>query len=281
MLWWSLPVALAAYSVPSSKVAEFEARGFARLPAVLTEADIASLEADYDHVMSGILSESMGKDFCDMSKGWGAPMETWSIINGMLPHRYHPKLADTIWTRTAAAIARTVGRSEELVMDYDQLLDKRPGKRDAIFAFHQDMAYWPPQELTNNRTTTVTVTLFLDRADAHNGALQFVPGSHANKTLRAHAPLRGSRDEGHALVTQVAPDEPTELVECDRGDVTVHDEWVVHGSAGNSSPDRRRTYVIAFRHSTIVQAERAAGFTHSHNDNSNWDKWRGGAKGEL
>ena len=53
------------------------------------------------------------------------------------------------------------------------------------------------------------------------------------------------------------------------GDVTIHDEWVVHGSGGNLSKGTRRTYVIAFRAAETVRAERAAGFTHSHNDSVN------------
>ena len=32
-----------------------------------------------------------------------------------------------------------------------------------------------------------------------------------------------------------------------RGDVTVHDEWVVHGSGGNYTDGTRRTYVLAYR----------------------------------
>lgn len=33
----------------------------------------------------------------------------------------------------------------------------------------------------------------------------------------------------------------------------------------------RRTYVVAFRTEDTVAQERAAGFTHSHNDDVNWD----------
>ena len=69
-----------------------------------------------------------------------------------------------------------------------------------------------------------------------------------------------------------------------RGGVTLHDEWVVHGSPGNRSPNHRRTYVIAFRTAAIVAAERAAGFTHSHNDEVNWDSFNpeiAGGSGEL
>ena len=52
-----------------------------------------------------------------------------------------------------------------------------------------------------------------------------------------------------------------------------HIEWVVHGSSGNKSNGSRRTYVIAFRTKDTVQRERAAGFTHSHNDEVNWDQF--------
>ena len=155
--------------------------------------------------------------------------------------------------------------------DYDQLLDKRPGKGDAVFAMHQDMAYWPPAFLTANDTRTVTLTLAIDDETAENGCIRYVPGSQKERKLRPHRPLAKSRDEGHAVVAQVADDEVIRLAEVPRGGVTLHDEWVVHGSPGNQSPRHRRTYVIAFRTRAIVDAERAAGFTHSHNDDVNWD----------
>ena len=74
-----------------------------------------------------------------------------------------------------------------------------------------------------------------------------------------------------AVVAEVSDDEEIRLAEVPRGGVTLHDEWVVHGSPGNASPRHRRTYVIAFRTRAIVDAERKAGFTHSHNDDVNWD----------
>ena len=67
------------------------------------------------------------------------------------------------------------------------------------------------------------------------------------------------------------------LAPCKRGSITVHDEWVVHGSAGNRCPDRqRRTYVLAYRPKAVVEAERKLGFTHSHNDTVNWDTFDDG-----
>ena len=55
-----------------------------------------------------------------------------------------------------------------------------------------------------------------------------------------------------------------------RGSITVHDEWVVHGSGGNASQQWRKTYVIAYRSQATVALERSIGFTHSHNDQVNW-----------
>ena len=60
-----------------------------------------------------------------------------------------------------------------------------------------------------------------------------------------------------------------------RGSVTIHNEFVVHGSGGNKLPNKqRRTYVLAYRPKTVVDAERSIGFTHSHNDQVNWDTFQ-------
>ena len=102
--------------------------------------------------MSGIHAEEMGKDFTDMSKPFGTPFEQWSVVNGMLP----PLPSTSAKQRVGAAcrgdrggglsrarwsVQSTLYRRSSS-QDYDQLLDK--GKGDAVFAMHQDMAYWPP-----------------------------------------------------------------------------------------------------------------------------------------
>jgi len=251
---------------------EFFENGLVSLGRVLSEADVAAIEVEYDKFMAGEHAAVMGKDFTDMSKPFGTPFEQWSVVNGMLPHRYHAPLRGNAWERAAATIAAEVFPGVEMVQDYDQLLDKRPGKGDAVFAWHQDMAYWPPAHLTANDTRTVTLTLAIDAEDAANGCLRYIPGSQKPQQLRAHRPMGKSRDDAHAVVAAVDEEnEEVRLAEVPRGGVTLHDEWVVHGSPGNASPRHRRTYVIAFRTRAIVDAERAAGFTHSHNDDVNWD----------
>jgi hypothetical protein len=51
-----------------------------------------------------------------------------------------------------------------------------------------------------------------------------------------------------------------------RGDVTLHGEWVVHGSGGNAENTPRKTVVMAFRHKEMIRYERQVGYSHSYND---------------
>ena len=212
-----------------------------------------------------------GKDFCDMSKPYDTPREEYSVINAMLPRKYYPELQNNIYERVAQSIANQLFGNLTMVIDYDQLLDKMPGAEDAVFAWHQDMAYWPPPSMTPD-TTTVTFSLALDTTTIQNGCIKYIPGSGVSKQLKNHQPLGKDRDEAHAIRIHV--DETKEEVayaQVPRGSASIHDEYVVHGSGGNLSNGPRRTYVIAFRTQETVARERAAGFTHSHNDKVNWD----------
>jgi phytanoyl-CoA hydroxylase len=126
-------------------------------------------------------------------------------------------------------------------------------------------------------TSTCTCSLAIDNSTEENGCLRYVPGSGLSRTLRQHAPLTGSRDEGHALKLEVSKGDFVKLAPCKRGSITVHDEFVVHGSSGNMSANsQRRTYVLAYRPKKVVEAERKLGFTHSHNDEVNWDTFEDG-----
>jgi len=265
------------FRLTPEQIETFHREGCVTIPNVLSEAEIAEIEAVFDRFLSGEIPVP-AKDFCDMSKPFGIPSEQWSIVNCMLPTRYYPPLRGNIYERLTASMARQLFPASDMVKDYDQLLNKRPGKRDAVFAWHQDMAYWPgPQTLAVDKTDTCTFSLAIDDSDEANGCLRYVAGSGVAKTLRDHRPLHGDRDEGHALTVDVGDDERVRLAPAKRGSITIHDEYVVHGSSGNTCADRqRRTYVLAYRASEIVQAERKIGFTHSHNDKVNWDTFTDG-----
>jgi hypothetical protein len=250
------------YRLTEADIQRFRDEGWVHLRGVLDESEVAQLEVDYERFLRGEIPVP-GKDFCDMSGDYGRDPQSFAILNVMLPRRYHPAWRGNVLERRAASIARQL-QGDGLAIDYDQLLAKRPNRPDAVFGWHQDQAYWP---LTTD-PRTATIWLALDDSTIENGCMRFVSGTHRGP-LRRHRPLHADREESHALVADV--DEAVDVVECAqirRGDVTVHDERVLHGSGGNSSPRWRRAYIVALRSESTIAEERALGFTHSHEDPS-------------
>jgi phytanoyl-CoA hydroxylase len=249
------------YELTSDEIERFHARGWLHLPGLLSEAEVCALEADYDRFIAREIAVP-GRDFCDMSADYGRALESYAIVNVMLPRRYHPAWRGNAYELRAASVAERLC-GDDMVIDYDQLVAKRPRKPDAVFHWHQDLAYWP----VTSDTRTASFWLALDDATRANGCMRFVEGSHREPELRAHRPLHSDRDKSHTLVADVDPArDRIEIAEIRRGDATVHHERTVHGSGGNTTDGWRRAYIVAFRSRTTVEEERRRGFTHSHND---------------
>ncbi len=250
------------YVVSAAERRRYDEDGYVHLRGVLREAEVDELAATYDRFLRREI-EVPGRDFCDMAGDYGRAPEDFSIVNVMVPRRYHPAWQDNIYERRASSIARQL-RGADMVLDYDQLLAKQPWKDDAVFAWHQDMAYWPETP----DTRTATTWLAIDDSTEENGCMRFVPATNRERSLRPHVPQFGdrARGESHALGTDLRDDDIVIPVPIARGDITVHNERVMHGSGGNHTAGYRRAYIIAFRSSDTVLTERELGFTHSHND---------------
>lgn len=249
------------YVVSDDERSTFERDGYVHLPGVLTADEVDAIEVVYDQFIRGEI-DVPGKDLNDMVTGeYGTDPGRYTIFNVMLPRRYHPAWQENIFERVGLGIAEQLC-GEGMALDFDQLLAKQPGRDDAVFAWHQDQAYW----INTDDRRTATCWLAVDDSTIENGCMQFLPGSH-REPVRPHRPASGSREDQHTLVTDLRPDDVLVPVEIRRGDITVHNEGVLHGSGGNTSAaSRRRAYITAFRSIETVRQERSLGFTHSHND---------------
>jgi phytanoyl-CoA hydroxylase len=249
------------YVVTAEEVASFARDGFVHLAAVLSPDEVAQIEVVYDRFLRREI-EVPGRDFNDMTTGDHDSDPTgYAIVNVMVPRRYYPQWQGNVFERRAASIARQLC-GEGMMIDFDQLLAKTPGRDDAVFGWHQDQAYW----IETEDRRTATCWLAVDDSTLDNGCMQFLPGSH-REPVRPHRPLHGDRSQSHTLVTELGPHDVMVPVPIARGDITVHNEGVLHGSGGNRSVDSyRRAYIIAFRSADTVGKERELGFTHSHND---------------
>jgi len=263
------------YQIAYDEKQQYNDQGYLILNGFLTEAEMSFLDPWFDHFVQG-KQPDMGKDFCDMSQPFGTPYEDFRLVNAMLPSQYRPELANNIFYQVAQSVADQL-YDGVAVMDYEQFLAKKPQKEAAEFAMHQDLGYWPK---TKN-TWTATFSLALSDSELENGCLQVCPGTNKEPELRNHVPKsfdgepsgdEMNRDDSHTLTIETLPTDQVVYLPVKRGSVTIHDERIVHGSAGNTSDEWRKTYVMAFRDEETVRQERAMGFTHSHNDDVDWDQ---------
>ncbi len=257
------------WMLSEEQIADYKRDGYLVINDFLSEEEMQPLEEYFQAFTTGQY-ENMGRDFCDMSGPYSRDVEDFNLINAVLPRKYERALRDNVYERRAQHLAQQlIGSSATL--DYDQFLSKKPNKPEALFAWHQDLGYWPTG---TPDTVTTTFSLALDDADLDNGCLRVVPGSNREEEIRPHQPVfrstSGLRDEAHVLEVKIEEQEEIAYLPVKRGGITIHDERIVHGSSGNSTDRWRRTYIVAFRSKACVDFERSIGFTHSHNDNINW-----------
>jgi phytanoyl-CoA hydroxylase len=126
------------YILPPGAKESYERDGYIICRNFLTEAELKPLEVIYEKFMRREIKVP-GTDFCDMSQSFDTKFEDYQIINAMLPRKYYPALVGSIYERRSASVARQLFPDVKMDIDYDQLLDKRPNKAGAVFAWHQDM----------------------------------------------------------------------------------------------------------------------------------------------
>ena len=114
--------------------------------------------------------------------------------------------------------------------------------------WHQDGHYWPIRPLA-----TCTVWLALEPSTRANGCLRVIPGSHRRQVLHDH--LHEDRSD-LTLNQRLAPqtfDESTAVdLELQPGQMSLHDVYMIHGAAANTSTQRRTGVALRYMPSTSV-----------------------------
>jgi len=108
--------------------------------------------------------------------------------------------------------------------------------------WHQDGQYWPINPLA-----TCTVWLAIDDATEENGCLRFIKGSHKDKKIKDH--YRNNK-ENLTLHQELNKNEydisKSVSLLLKRGQISLHDVYMVHGSKENNSPNSRRAMTMRF-----------------------------------
>lgn len=125
----------------------------------------------------------------------------------------------------------------------------KPPRSKSTVGWHQDTYYWPLEP-----KISATVWLAFEDADENNGAMKVIPGSHKVGLLRHSR----SSDTDSVLTLeceggQFREDEAVSLV-LRAGQISIHDDKLVHGSPANNS-DRRRAGLTIRYSSTEVKCD--------------------------
>ena len=108
--------------------------------------------------------------------------------------------------------------------------------------WHQDGQYWPISPLA-----TCTVWLAIDDANEENGCLRFIKGSHKDKKLKQHSRNNKTNLTLHQELSKKELDESKKVsLILKRGQISLHDVYMIHGSKENKSPKSRRAMTMRF-----------------------------------
>ena len=230
------------------QVESFRRDGFVLGSRVLDDAQLDVLRGEMQRVIDDrddasrpqpVLLRNLGEE--------AAPV--WQIVNIWQASEAFRALAmnDTIARQVAQLTA-----ARELRIWHDQIQYKPAGKGGANH-WHQDSPYWPPLMPKDQQ---VTAWVALDDADANNGCMSMVAGSHrwgdairdVEKLPKFDTSQMPREWHGHELKVHLCP--------VRAGHVHYHHALTWHGSQANKSTRPRRA--IALHYMTEKTALHAA-----------------------
>jgi phytanoyl-CoA hydroxylase len=194
--------------------------------------------------------DALERILCDQCK----PNPDGTIPSSRRPERqWENHLQDQFWMDLCChpGILDAVGSilGDDVLLLMSGLFVKPPFDGEAI-VWHQDNAYWPGVRGSD----IVTVWLAIDDVDLENGCMRMLPRSHIDRTR-----LPTTEIEGAVLKKRVSVSADLEknviAIELGAGDISIHDSFILHSSAANTSPRRRAGYTMRYANATTVTVD--------------------------
>ena len=172
----------------------------------------------------------------------------------------HPEFADycsailafDTWFLTVARIPQILDMVAQVIGEdialWNASFFAKPARLGTRTPWHQDGEYWPIEQLA-----TCTVWIAVDSATPENGCLRVIPGSHRTQKLAQH---HVNKAKGLALNLELDATEFDESQAVDivlaRGQVSLHDVYLFHGSEPNRSERPRRGMTLRYMPTTSI-----------------------------
>lgn len=223
--------------------AAYDRDGFVVVPDILSEDEMAAYKGRATEIARGdVPTEAGGRLVQDVRFAKGLlplpadpEMALWKLLN---PDRFDGLFYQFVETpRLLDALEDIVG--PDIFTFLLMLIYKPPGMEDAVHPFHQDAYYFPfgPHDLC------VAAWLPLDDADAENGGLTVLPGSHKGPLMN-HTVPGGVQNFGNFEIPDADNHEDAVTLAVKAGDLVLFHARTWHKTTGNTSGRMRRVMTV-------------------------------------
>jgi ectoine hydroxylase len=211
----------------ASELAAFREEGFRALPSLFTAAEVESLRAAADALVTQQGPHVKPEDDSD----------TVRMVFGA--HQHDPTFARLArHPRLVVPLEQALG---EPVHMFQSRLNAKSGFAGAGWAWHQDFNQWYRHD--GMRTPrAIVVGVFLDDVNACNGPLMVIPRSHRNGLLF----VPDKMDIPFELVARAVDENGIVPLMGPPGTTIFFDCLLIHGSAPNISPWPRRIFYFNY-----------------------------------
>lgn len=224
-------------ALSQNQVDVFWTQGFLPIGKILHDDQIELLRREYDAEFAR--AQAGQSEFRNLSSNDSAdpaaknqtPQQMLQIMQmGERNIHFHKLLYDD---RILDIIEDLIGPNIQLF--HDQALWK-PAQHGGPVHWHQDNAYWqcsPPN--------LVSCWLTLDDVDVHNGAMQFLPGTH----FRAQEHEQSAANALLNLDNKVDPSQAV-VANLPAGGIAIHHCQTLHHTAPNTTDRQRRAFAMHY-----------------------------------
>lgn len=201
-------------TLSTAQIEQFNRDGYIKGIRIFSEAESAENRRYFDDLLAKVMA---------------AGGDSYSISTA---HRKYGRVYDLLTDKRIIACVRDL-LGDDVIGWGSHFFCKMPGD-GRVVSWHQDASYWP---LTPSKT--VTVWLAIDDADRENACMQFIPGTHHY----GHLTYKLTENDGANVLNQTVEQaesfgDPID-VELKSGEVSLHNDLLLHGSRANNSSRRR------------------------------------------
>ncbi|MCW5620975.1 MAG: phytanoyl-CoA dioxygenase family protein [Burkholderiales bacterium] len=214
-----------------AEIDHYREQGYVIPRTRLPEEVLARLRASLDRLLAAYTDVAQE----DIANPHMLPPVHGSDMNPFMAAARHPQILDML--------EQLIG--PDLVLWITRVLCK-PAAKGREVPWHQDGEYWPMRPLA-----TCSVWIALDPVSIANGCMRFIPGSHRQQELYRH---HVSGRDNLVLNLELDQDQFDEAravnVELEPGQMSLHDVRLIHGSAANTSGQRRAALIMRYMPAT-------------------------------